>query len=275
MNSKSMVLVVAAILAVAAVGVVVYNNLGDDNEADIVKILIQDEEGVYFWIGGEGDDAFTALADACEKFEIPLVSSDSTYGKSIDSVFGIGTEQVEPPSPENEYGVWAYWSQYSFIDGEWGANEVSIDQVKTSEIEAIALVYSSTFAAPLVTPSDAKIWNHSTSGTVFTIESPSGIYFKVNGTGDKVIDAFINATDAYDIPFVPTGGDTPTGISSLFGIEMAMVEPISEENPYGVWHWWVQNIRDEGGTGWINSSLGMGNLVSSETPEMKIIYGSG
>ncbi|KQM10425.1 hypothetical protein AOA81_03045 [Methanomassiliicoccales archaeon RumEn M2] len=98
MNSKSMVFVVAAILAVAAVGIVInYGLLDNDSEADKTKILIQDDEGVYFWIEGEGDNGFAALDDACEKFDVPLICSDSLFGKSIDSIFGIEMMQVEPP----------------------------------------------------------------------------------------------------------------------------------------------------------------------------------
>lgn len=268
MNSKSMVLVAVAILAVAAVGVVVYFNAQDDSDACTVKILIQDEEGVYFWIEGEGDNAYLALVDACKKFDIPLDSSDSQYGKSIDSVFGKEMERVEPPTPENEHGVWAYWSQYSFIDGEWEANIVSIDQIKTSEIEAVALVYSSASDTPLVTPSEAKVWDHSTEGTVFTIESSTGLYFKVNGTGDKVIDAFTNATSAYGIPFVPsewTG--SPDGVNSLFGLETTQID--------SVYYWWIQYVRTADGTGWEGSELLMNALNTSDTPEMKLVYGTG
>ena len=272
MNSKSMVFVVAAILAVAAVGIVInYGLLDNDSEADKTKILIQDDEGVYFWIEGEGDNGFAALDDACEKFDVPLICSDSSFGKSIDSIFGIEMMQVELPSESNPYGVYAYWNQYSFIDGEWKANEVSIDSVKTAEVEAIAVVYSSTADVPLVTPSDAKVWNHSTNGTVFTIESSSGLFFKVNGTGDKVLDAFINATATYNIPFVPS---STGGIDSIFGIETAQVEPPSEANPYGVWNWWIQKVRTADGTGWESTTLMMSDINSSDTSEMKLIYGT-
>lgn len=255
MNSKSMVLVAVAILAVAAVGVVVYFNAQDDSDACTVKILIQDEEGVYFWIEGEGDNAYLALVDACKKFDIPLDSSDSQYGKSIDGVFGIVSKEV--------------WSQYSFVDGEWEANEVSIDKVKSSEVKAIALVYSSTYASPLVVPSEAKVWDHSTEGTVFTIESSTGVYFKVNGTGSKVIDAFINATSTYKIPFVPSkesGTDDPNGIFSIFGLETDQVGTD--------WYWWGQYVHTADGTGWEASMSYMNGLDTSDTPEMKLVYGT-
>ena len=267
MKSKSIVIVVAAILAVSAAAIIInYGLSGDESDAETTKFLIQDDKGVYFWIEGEGDDGFTALDDACKKFDVPLSSSDSSYGKSIDSVFGL--QMIGAGD------IWTYWAQYSFIDGEWKVNEVSIEKVKTSEVEAIALVYSSTGAAPAATPDDAKVWDHSTKGTVFTIESSSGLYFKVNGTGGKVIDAFINATAAYNIPFLPTSGSNPTGIDSIFGLEMTMVEPISDENPYGVYHWWIQKVRTADGTGWESASALMSQLNSSDAPEMKLVYGT-
>lgn len=277
MNNKNVAIAIVAVLVVAVVGVSVYTLYGSDNDdSNTMMFLIQDEEGVYFWIKGEGDNGYAAFGNACETYEIEHEISMSPYGGSIDSVFGMGIVQTEAPSEDNEFGIYIYWNQYSFVNGSWAINEVGIDQVQTSKVKAMALVYTDSFVEPLVTPSDAKIWNMSTDGTVFTITSPTGMSFKVNGTGTTVMDAFTNATSVYKIPFEASmyGGE-PSGIDSLFGIEMKQVVPPTEENPYGEYAWWEQKIPKQDGEGWEASLLGMNLLATSEYGNVLIIYGTG
>lgn len=275
MKSKSMVLMVVAIFAVAAVGATLYLGvLGEDNDAETTKFLIQDDKGIYFWAEGSGDNGKTALVDACVRYGIPSDIADGAYGATINSLFGIASAMVEPVSSENPYGVWAYWSQYSYKDGAWVYNEVSLDKVDTSDVKFIAIVYSHKGDMPAVSPDKAKVWNRSEKGTVFTIRSPSGLEFKINGTGNKVIDSFVAATNNYEVPFTPTGGSSPTGVEDLFGLGMEMTEPISEENPYGVWSWWIQKIPTSDGAGWESTTLQMNNLNTSDTPKMLLVYGT-
>lgn len=276
MNNKNlMVVAIVAVLAVAAVGVGFFFLSGDD-EPETMKILIQDDEGVYFWAEGEGGDGYTAFKNACERYEIENdTNMTEEYGASIDSIFGLETEQTVPPSEENEWGVYIYWSQYSFVDGEWILNEVSIDKVKTSDVDAIAFVYSDSNKKPLAKPSEAKIWNMSDDGVVFTIESMSGLNFKINGIGTTVMDALFDATTVYNIPFEPSGPeDEPNGVYSLFDIAMEQIEPPSEEHAYGVWAWWTQKLPAEDGEGWETSSVGMNNLNTSDVGSILLVYGS-
>ena len=279
MNNKNMAIAIVAILIVAVVGVGVYTFYGNnsDDDSNTMTFLIQDDEGVYFWIKGEGDNGYTAFGNACETYGIEHeISNNGSYGGSIDSVFGMGTVQTEGPSEDNEYGIYIYWNQYSFVNGNWKMNDVSIDQVKTSEVKFMAIVYTDSYVEPLVKPSDAKIWDQSTEGTVFTITSPSGMNFKVNGIGTMVMDAFIDATSAYKIPFEPSiHQGEKSGIDSLFGIETSQVTPPSEDNPYGEYVWWTQMVPEEGGEGWVMSPLGMNLLKTSEYGSILIIYGTG
>lgn len=274
-NKNLMVVAIVAVLAIAAVGAG-YIFLSGDDEPETMTIIIQDDEGVYFWVKGEGGDGYTAFKNACEEYEIENDTSKSEeYGASINSIFGLEMEQTEPPSEENEWGVYIYWSQYSFVDGEWVHNDVSIDKVKASDVEAIAFVYTDSNEMPLATPSEAKIWDMSDDGVVFAIESMSGLNFKINGTGTTVMDAFVDATTTYNTPLKSTGPeDNPNGIDSLFDIGMEMIEGPTEEHEYGVWAWWIQKIPAEDGDGWESSTEGMDQLKTSDISSMLIVYGS-
>lgn len=249
-----MALIAVAVIAVAVAGAGIYYfyQEGDDAQEG-TKILIQDNDGVYFWIEGNGDNELTALTDACERYEIDVEFANGW----IDSMFSLGTVEL------SEYN-YIYWSQYSYVDGAWAMNNYNMDQYSTSEVEAMALVYSDG-AAPAVDPDEAKIWKFSTEGMVFTIESEAGVSFKINGTGETAIEALENATERYGVPFVASG-DPPRGIDSLFGITFAYEG--------GQWSWWIQKVRTGDGTGWETSSYMMDEILVSEIQEMKLVYGS-
>ncbi|MEA4977165.1 MAG: hypothetical protein VB016_01240 [Methanomassiliicoccaceae archaeon] len=255
MQNKTMALIAAAIIVVAVAGAGVYYYYGGDETQEGTKILVQDNEGVYFWIEGDGDNELTALTDACEKYDIEVVFANGW----IDSLFSLG--MVGPDADNN----WIYWSQYSYTDGAWVLNDYNMDQYNTSDVEAMAVVYSDGSEVPAVDPDDAKVWNHSTDGTVFTIESKSGVSFKINGTGETAIEALIDATDRYAVPFVPSGNPA-NGVESLFGITYAYEG--------GQWSWWIQKVPTGDGTGWETSTLMMDEMPTSETHSMKLVYGT-
>ncbi|MGE0014716.1 MAG: hypothetical protein AB7S83_00780 [Candidatus Methanomethylophilaceae archaeon] len=252
MQNRMMALIAVAVIAVAVAGAGIYYYLGGEESQEGTKILIQDNEGVYFWIEGNGDNELTALADACDRYDIQVEFANGWIG----TMFSLGT--VGPDS-ENNY---IYWSQYSYVDGGWVLNENNMDQYSTSDVEAMALVYSDGTDLPAVGPDQAKIWRFSTEGMVFTIESKTGVSFRINGTGETAIDALENATERYAVPFVASG-DPPSGVESLFGIT-------GTEEGSG----WIQKVRDSDGTGWETSSLMMDEIFTSDIHEMKLVYGS-
>lgn len=255
MQNKTMALVAVAVVVVAVAGVGVYYYYGGDEPQEGTKILIQDSEGVYFWIEGNGDNELTALTDACERYDIEVLFANGW----IDSLFSLGTVG---PDVDNNY---IYWSQYSYTDGAWVLNDYNMDQYSTSDVEAMAVVYSDGSDMPLVDPDDAKIWRFSMDGMVFTIESETGVSFKINGTGETAIEALENATEMYGVPFVASG-NPPSGVDSLFGITWAEEE--------GQWSWWIQKVPTSDGTGWETSASMMDEILSSETHSMKLVYGS-
>ena len=260
MQNKTMALIAVAVIAVAVAGAGIYYLYGGDDSQDGgddsqegTKILIQDNEGVYFWIEGDGDNELTALTDACERYEIDVEFADGW----IDSMFSLGTMQAGDD--------WIYWNQYSYVDGAWVLNEYNMDQYSTSDVEAMAVVYSDGTDLPDADPDEAKIWRFSTAGMVFTIESETGVSFKINGTGETAIEALEDATERYGVPFVASG-DPANGIDSLFGITSA--------NEGDQWSWWIQKVRTGDGTGWETSWDMMDEILTSEIHEMKLVYGS-
>ena len=59
MQNKTMALIAVAVIAVAVAGAGIYYLYGGDDSQEGTKILIQDNEGVYFWIEGDGDNELT------------------------------------------------------------------------------------------------------------------------------------------------------------------------------------------------------------------------
>lgn len=260
-NMKYLAIGVVAVIVIAAAAFVFIGDNGDGDENSIT-FLIQDNQGVYFWADGNGDTAIEAFEDAVDDFDMPFVAStDGNTGEpnGISSLFGLETVQVD--------GTWYWWSQFSWNGEAWESNEVMMDQITAADCNGyMAIVYAdwSLDTKTLPTPGDAKVWNGSEKGTVFTIESSSGMSFKVNGQGDKVIDAFVDATNDYKIPFVSTDKDgKPYGIDSLYGLNMY-------QDAEGNWHWWGQYVKDNGV--WTTSSIMMDGLSVSENPEFKIVY---
>lgn len=261
MDSKQKTIIVVAVVAVviiaAAAAMVMKDDKDDKKTAPEVKFLIQDAQGVYFWISGNGDTTFDALNDAVKKFDIPFEASDASYGKGIQSMFGLSMTEVSS-------GTWNWWAQYQYTNNSWTTATVTMEKLESKDNQYMALVYGDGKNTPATTPSDAKVWDKSTKGTVFTIQSTSGLYFKVNGEGSTVYDAFTDAVNDYSIPFVAS--TSMVGIDSLFGLSTA-------QDASGNWTWWAQYQYTNGS--WTQSSVTMEKLNSSENSTFAIVYGDG
>jgi hypothetical protein len=248
------VAVVVIIAVVAAAGAFVL--LKDEQEK--VTFLIEDQNGVYFWIEGSGDTAFDAFKNSLSSYpEETLVLND--YG--IDSLFGVATTEDD--------GNYTWWAQYSW-DGGWKVNEVGMKEIKSADVEYILVIYNSGESTlnGVPTPDKAKVWDGSKDGTVFTIASPSGLYFQVNGSSsESVMAAFTGACDKYNIPVQTSDHPTyGTSLNSVFGLAM-------EETTPGNWSWWNQILVKDGA--WESASPGMASQKCDDNPRFLLAYGDG
>ncbi len=263
------VVVIIVIIAAAGVYLAFGNNGGDnggDDETPGVTFLIQDDQGMYFWIDGQGETVMAAFQDAVETFDIPYepsVDADgSVYG--IQSIFGMEmTSDAE--------GNWTWWGQYTWTDGAWAFANVGMAEMTpedTSNYFAIVYGDGSVDLTTLATPEDAVVWDGQNSGTLFTIKSSSGMYFQVDGSGTTVLDALEDAVETYKIPFEPSrdADGNSYGIQSIFGMEMA-------SDADGNWTWWGQFSKEDGN--WVQTQYMMSELQSADYAEFGLSYGSG
>ena len=145
MNEKTIVLAIVAILAVAAVGVGIYYVYGNDEDPATMSFLIEDGINEPFWIKGEGDDGVTAFINACEKYDVDLETSDSSFGVLVNRIAGL--EAVE-----EEGGNWIYWALYVYADGAWEISDVGISGLEFCEGKCAAWVYTGSGAYPSIEP---------------------------------------------------------------------------------------------------------------------------
>ena len=141
MNEKTIVLAIVAILAVAAVGVGIYYVYGNDEDPATMSFLIEDGINEPFWIKGEGDDGLTAFSDACDKKGVDLKTSEHEWGTAIDSISNL----------EENFPV-AWWVLYIHVDGAWEESMFGISQLKSSEVEYVAWVYTGDGKLPSIEP---------------------------------------------------------------------------------------------------------------------------
>jgi len=264
MSSKAIFAVVAAVIIVVA-GVGVYFLLNDDkDDPNDVTFLIQDDEGVHFWLKGNGETTIDALENAFSAYE------DGTFTKSswggVGELFGIG-------SIENLDGDWSYWVQYTWVDDDWKYNTLGMNSIMSADVEYMLIIYGkgimddTPLPEGLSTPSEANVWDGSTKGVVFAIESMTGLYFYINGEGKTVYDALKNADSKYGLDYVKNDTASGEGVFSMFGLE--------QYNDGGKWYWWSTNVINDDGDDWDFASTVIGALQSSENPQVCFKYTDG
>lgn len=171
MDSKQKGIVILAVVVVVIAAVFAAQALDDKhNESDAAEVnfLIQDNQGFYFWVNGEGETVYDAWKDAVKSFDLPFVASVDKEGNEygIKSLFGLSTAQ-------DATGGWTWWTQYFYNGSAWESNSLYMINMAAKDYSSIAMVYGDGKVAPAVAPSDAKVWNKDTTGTLFTIQSPS------------------------------------------------------------------------------------------------------
>lgn len=207
--------VVAVVIIVAAAAIILLNNNGKESDPT-ATILVEDQDGVFFWTEGSGK----TIADCLEKTSagVKVTLTDSSFGKYIDAVNGLaGTADFT-----------GYWSVYLYNNGAWTASELGVSSLQTKENKVVGLFYvicdPLTYAVVQGGPekvtvpavSDAKIWDGSKKGTIFCIEAGSGMYtYFNNDTGETMTDRFTAATTAYNVPFTV---NKYGGVGTLYGI---------------------------------------------------------
>lgn len=158
MNNKTIAYAIVAILAVAAVGVGIYYVYGNDNNEDYdvnLSFLVQVGDGTSvdpIWIDGGGDDAIGAFRDACNKNNVELSTSDSSWGVSINSILNYNTFS------DGLFENYVFWAFYYYVDGAWKTSPVGISGIDefaeegSLEIEYLAFVYSGSGQPPVMEP---------------------------------------------------------------------------------------------------------------------------
>ena len=258
------VIVIVLIAAIAVVAVSGNDDNDNNDTADDVTFLIQDEDGVYFWAFGEGATVIDAFKDAVKDYEMPFTPSKDENGKDygISSLFGLEMKQVGAD--------WFWWSQYTWTDDAWVSSNLMMSEYTPEDAgHYVACVYGDgkTDVSKLATPKDAVVWDKNTSGVTFTVQNGENLWFKANGEGATVLDAFKNMTSTYKIPFeVSVYQGSENGIQSLFGMTTSQLDD-------GTWVWWEQFNYD--GSNWISCSDYMNEMTSGDNPVFKLVYGAG
>ena len=257
-NKLIIAIAVALVVVVAAVGVyfVMGNDKGDPND---VTFLIQDSDGVYFWLEGNGETVQDALVDAFESYPSETITFSNSGSVKL---FDIGTIN-------NGDGTYTYWIQFTWKDNKWTYNQLSMKNINSADVEYILVLHGTTVSMELAvapegtpTPADVVIWNGSTGGTVFTIASASGLYFKINGnSSESLIKAFNAACAKYKVPLVNTESEEyGQGVDTLFGFGW------DEESGL----FWSQYEVVSGA--WSASSQGMSSLKCGDYPIYLVCY---
>lgn len=258
MDSKQKGIVIVAVIVVIIAAVFAAQALDDKNKDAEVNFLIQDNQGVYFWVSGEGETVYDAWKNAVGTFDLPFVASVEEGNETgIQSLFGMATTK-------DAEGNYTWWTQYYYDGSAWQTNTLYMTGMSAKDYSAIAMVYGDGKVAPAVSPADAKVWDRSIDGTLFTIQSPTGLYFRINGTGTTVFDAWVDAMESYSIPYSPSESSSGKGINSMFGL--AQVE--YEEGKYTYWN---QDIVEEGA--WKYAPSFMSKIQSSDCSQMLLFYG--
>ena len=285
MSSKNigiLIAVAAAIVIIAAAAFFMSNggnggNGGDDKEVTpVAKILIEDQDGVYFWTQGSGSTIADCLGSASPGVTVTM--TDSSFGKYVGAINGLAADGN------------SYWAIYSYKDGAWKMSDLGASSMKTKENPVVGFFYVTTESAepygvvaggpgkvtvPAV--SSAKVWDGRTDGTIFCIQGMSGMYFYISdATGTTMTERFKAATTAYGVPFEESKRG---GISSLFG-KGSVPKTDSEGNPMTdpetgstVYNYWAQFGLVRGV--WDYMSTGLASTKADDYSQMAIVYGDG
>ncbi len=252
------VLAVVVIVAVAGAGAAIFL-LNNQDKTPTASILIEDQDGVYFWAEGKGNTLTEALKSPSKGLTVNM--TDTGFVNGFNGL--LGTEDSK---------AYYYWGLYTYDNDKWVYSEVGASEIKISEHPTVGFFYVSmdktTFevtggpdkvTVPKV--ADKVVWNGSTSGTVFAVTSHTGLYFYINSAkAGTMLERFTDATSTFKIAFEPS----KSGIKTLFGLGTVKID---EDYLY-----WVQyDIKDNA---WEKAELQMGNIEDANTySQFAVVYG--
>lgn len=122
-DKKTMTIKAVMILIVSAKGVECTPSATVQNKSRGQIILLKDSGGAYIRIKGELSDKSTSLINACERYNIPLKTSQGSFSGLMCNIFSYVMIDLEE-------GVWSFWRQYSHVDGCWNFNSKYINPLK-------------------------------------------------------------------------------------------------------------------------------------------------
>lgn len=215
-NKKYLTIGIVAIVVIAAVGIGAYYLTKDDKKSGdlTVNFLVEDNEGVYFWVQGTTSSDGTVM-DAWENavdsygFLSSFEKSTSTEGDGIESLFGLEMKQISESK-------WNWWSQFTWNNNAWTVSNKMMSTIQASDCKYFGMIYGDGTNTLSADPNDYKVLSSELSGYKFLIESSSGLYFEVSADGDNAYDAITDICDIYFIPY--TVVESWGYVSSMFDL---------------------------------------------------------
>ncbi|MBP5203988.1 MAG: hypothetical protein J6Z16_05150 [Candidatus Methanomethylophilaceae archaeon] len=241
---------------------------GKNLRTDTAMILVEDQNGVYFWTEGSGETIADCIDDASAG--VTFTMTDVAWGKFVNEINGLA-------STDDFSG---YWSLYILENGEWVSSDLGVSSLTTEDNPVVGFFYVEAETEEpygivaggpdnVIVPSisSAKVWDGKTDGTIFGIQGESGLYFYINdATGEKMSERFKAATAAYSIPYE----ESAYGISSIFGIGTTKK---TDEEGKDVYSYWAQYGLKDGAWAYMDTTLP--NTNANDFAQMAIVYGDG
>ncbi len=124
MKSKSIVLAIAVVLAVAASAVVIIYGLSDDDSGAKYEVdfLFERDTGEKVWSHGSGDTPEAALKNACDKIGYELEYTGTGNALWIVSIDGIGWVAAAPEDTTKSGSSWVHY-EWDSDSNSWTETE--------------------------------------------------------------------------------------------------------------------------------------------------------
>lgn len=243
-NKKYLTIAIAAIIVIAAIGIGVYYLTKDNKKSSDVTVdfLVEDNEGVYFWVEGKTSSDGTIM-DAWENavdnygFLSSFVKSTSTQGDGIESLYGLEMTQ--------KGSVWYWWGQYTWSENEWESSSSYMSNLKASDCVYFGMIYGDGTNTLSANPEEYKVLSSNLSNYKFILESKSGLYFEASASGSNAYDAIISICKTYYIPYEASSGY----LSSMFDIG------------WDGTNWWTLSTYSS--STWTVSDVGLQSITST------------
>ncbi len=112
----------------------------DANNIDVQNTFTSEIRTKGFWLEGTGSSMGEVLKDAVESNNLDIVLKTGVDSNGNDlqcwiiRMFGIGDVLVET-------GVWAYWSQWTWVDGKWDYNNWTLGYYDPAVYRYVECIY--------------------------------------------------------------------------------------------------------------------------------------